>query len=269
MPERTPALHFSMNLLDVPAAAIASLEFNDHPLPLTIHAVKEMNRGLFDPLEASPNRQEAARIFQEYMYVVFGLHGQGTDDPIHKARRYRSSYLRLLKGWGFDSNSMEGAVLKGWVESRFGLFPIYHKEPIIRFNSKAWIRYVEEKMASRFHNNAIYTQLDLLYTFCQWTLDRFGPGAGGCFTLYRGVNRFDEETLIEKRSKYDAIVRLNSLTSFTTLEEIAQTFGDIVFKTEVPTAKIVFYNDLFPEHPLRGENEYLALGGSYRIQILP
>jgi NAD+--dinitrogen-reductase ADP-D-ribosyltransferase len=175
----------------------------------------------------------------------------------------------LLKGWGFDSNSMEGAVLKGWVESRFGLFPIYHKEPIVRFNSKAWVRYVEEKMASRFHNNAIYTQLDLLYTFCQWMLERFGPGNLGHFTLYRGVHGFGEDTVVERVHKRRAMVRLNSLTSFTTMEDVAQTFGDIVFKTSVPAVKVVFDNDLFPENPLRGEHEYMALGGTYNIEILP
>ena len=63
-------------------------------------------------------------------------------------------------------------MLKGWVESRFGLFPTYHREPLRKFNSQAWARYVDDKMGSRFHNNAILSQLDLLYEFAQWTLRR-------------------------------------------------------------------------------------------------
>jgi len=64
-----------------------------------------------------------------------------------------------------DSNNAQGAVFKGWVESRFGLFPTYHKENIAGFFSKSWITYIEEKMNSRYHNNCIYMQLDLLYDF--------------------------------------------------------------------------------------------------------
>ena len=33
----------------------------------------------------------------------------------------RNSYLRFLKGWKIDSNSVAGAVLKRWVESRIGI----------------------------------------------------------------------------------------------------------------------------------------------------
>jgi ADP-ribosylglycohydrolase len=61
-----------------------------------------------------------------------------------------------------DSNNAQGAVFKGWVESRFGLFPTYHKQHIASFISKDWIMSIEEKMNSRYHNNCIDMQLDLL-----------------------------------------------------------------------------------------------------------
>jgi NAD+---dinitrogen-reductase ADP-D-ribosyltransferase len=86
------------------------------------------------------------------MAVMFGLTPLPSPLDQQGRRRYRASYLRLLRGWAYDNNGAEGAVLKGWVESRFGLVPTYHKEKITRFASSAWIRYVEEKMASRFHN---------------------------------------------------------------------------------------------------------------------
>ena len=125
------------------------------------------------------------------MGALFGL---DSEQRLKKTdgRRFRSSYLRLLQDWGFDSNSPAGAVLKGWVESRFGLFPTFHKEVLGRFPSPGWIGYVEEKMSSRFHNNSINLQLDLLYEYSQWALARyFAPGKKH-LTLYRGVNDFKE-----------------------------------------------------------------------------
>ena len=68
-------------------------------------------------------------------------------------------------------------MLKGWVESRFGICPSYHKVVIEGDSTAAWTTYVEEKMSSRFHNNAIWVQLDLLFEFCQWAIGRFAfPG---------------------------------------------------------------------------------------------
>src|SRR5689334_1271778 len=57
-------------------------------------------------------------------------------------RRFRSSYMRLLRGWGYDSNSPEGAVIKGWVESRFGLLPTHHKQPLDAASADVWTTYV-------------------------------------------------------------------------------------------------------------------------------
>ena len=48
--------------------------------------------------------------------------------------------LVLLQGWGLDANGPAGAVLKGWVESRFGIVPIFHKAPLQRFPSAACVR---------------------------------------------------------------------------------------------------------------------------------
>jgi NAD+--dinitrogen-reductase ADP-D-ribosyltransferase len=76
-------------------------------------------------------------------------------------------------------------VLKGWAESRFGLVPTFHKAPLGRFPSPAWIAYIEEKGSSRFHNNCIHQQLDLLFEYCQWAIQRFGLPARDYMTLAR------------------------------------------------------------------------------------
>ena len=165
----------STNLVGVPTELLASCTFNDHPVPLHISGVREMNKNLFEMLVAGLGFARCRR----------SLHLLHDGDVRHRSRaarattinradlqrrRYRSSFLRLIKGWGYDSNGPEGAVLKGWVESRFGIFPTFHKQIIQRISSGTWTTYVEEKMSSRFHNNAIYMQLDLLFEFCQWAL---------------------------------------------------------------------------------------------------
>jgi NAD+--dinitrogen-reductase ADP-D-ribosyltransferase len=159
-------------------------------------------------------------------------------------------------------------VLKGWVESRFGLFPTFHKQPIKRFWDQTWITYVEEKMSSRFHSNAIQSQLDLLYEFCQWALLHFHAVGQKHIRLYRGTNAFEEQQLLARPDKRHVIVRLNSLLSFTSDRETACSFGDTILEVDVPTVKILFFNDLLPKHALKGEGEYVVIGGDYEAKAL-
>ena len=35
----------------------------------------------------------------------------------------------------------------------------------------------------------------------------------------------------------------------------------------MPLPKILFFNDLLRHHPLRGEAEYLVIGGDYRVKM--
>jgi len=257
----------STNLLGVPTGWLASVAFNDAPVALHLVGVRSMNRSLFEMLEDSDGPEDAALAFETYMEAVFGL------DPEQKSRnkdegprRYRSSYYRLLRGWGYDSNGPEGAVLKSWVESRFGLFPTFHKEPLTTLLDESWMAYVCEKMSSRFHNNSILTQLDLLYEFCQWALERHFSQGRKHVTLYRGVNDFKEHQIVERIDRRTVVLRLNNLMSFTSDREAACCFGDTILTAEVPLAKLLFFNTLMPRHALKGESEYLVIGGNYRVQ---
>ncbi|EJW10385.1 NAD(+)--dinitrogen-reductase ADP-D-ribosyltransferase [Rhodovulum sp. PH10] len=255
--------------MGLPTDLIASCAYNDHPVPLRISGVREMNRSLFEMLSQAPDLPDAGIAFASYMMAMFGLDPE-QQEPRREGqgrvpKRYRSSFLRLIKGWGYDSNSPEGAVLKGWVESRFGIFPTFHKRIIDRETGTGWTTYVEEKMSSRFHNNSIYTQLDLVYEFCQWALATMvAPGATHV-PLYRGVNDFAEHQIVEKIDRRTAVVRMNSLASFTTDRTIADCFGDIILTTEVPLPKITFFNTLLAGNPLKFEGEYLVIGGDYRV----
>jgi NAD+---dinitrogen-reductase ADP-D-ribosyltransferase len=258
----------SSNLVGLPTDFIASCDFNDQPMPVHISGAREMNDNLFKMLQLAGDLKEAGEAFNSYMYAMFGLDPQQRDDKNRgqtQQRRYRSSFLQLIKGWGIDSNGPEGAVLKGWVESRFGIFPTYHKEMITRISSGAWTTYVVEKMSSRFHNNTIYTQLDLLYEFCQWALENMVAPNQTHITLYRGINAFDEHQIQTENNKDRVVMRLNNLASFSSDREVASCFGDIILTVEVPLTKLVFFNTLLPMHNLKGEGEYLVIGGDYRV----
>ncbi|HEY0331977.1 MAG TPA: NAD(+)--dinitrogen-reductase ADP-D-ribosyltransferase [Rhodopseudomonas sp.] len=257
----------STNLVGVPMDFLAHARFNDHPVPLHIAGVREMNPELFEMLAQASDLADAGGAFMCYMMAMFGIDAEQREPPLgpDKPRRYRSSFLRLITGWGCDSNGAEGAVLKGWVESRFGIFPTFHKEFIERIASGVWTTYVEEKMSSRFHNNAIYVQLDLLFEFCQWALANLVMPGKTHLTLYRGVNDFNEHQVIERIDKTTVMMRLNNLSSFSSDREIAECFGDTILTVRIPLCKVVFFNTLLAAYPFKGEREYLVIGGEYRV----
>lgn len=254
----------STNLVGLPTDLLGCREFNDHPQELHISGAREMNKSLFEMLAQAPDLADAGLAFQAYMNAMFGIDPEQME-PAGKARRFRSSFLRLLKGWGYDSNGPEGAVLKGWVQSRFGLFPTFHKQVIDRLTGPVWTEYVEEKMSSRFHNNAIHTQLDMVYEFCQWALASFAAPGQSHLTLFRGTNSFDEHQIVERLDRRRVVMRVNNLASFSEHRDVAGCFGDIIVTAQVPVVKVVFFNTLLPVHPLKGEGEYLVIGGDYVV----
>ncbi|MGR9085909.1 MAG: NAD(+)--dinitrogen-reductase ADP-D-ribosyltransferase [Gammaproteobacteria bacterium] len=268
MPHHSQHGH-STNLTGVATDCIASAIFNDHPKPLHIAGTRESASGLFEHLAGLASLTDCGRIFQDYMCVVFGFESEQrlSDDHLGR-RRYRNSYLRLIQDWGLDSNNAQGAVFKGWVESRFGLYPTYHKRRIASFDSRDWITYIEEKMNSRYHNNCIYMQLDLLYEYCQWVIEHFGLPAATHKTLYRGVATLSDDWTVRDDDRLHKIVRFNSIVSFTDRRRIASEFGGYVLEAEVPMVKLLFFNDLLPHHALHGESEYLVIGGDYRVKVL-
>lgn len=252
----------SSNLAGVPTGLLASVSFNDFPIPLSIRGVREAHADLFDKLSLCTSLDQARQLFSSYMDRLFELNVQRKG-----VRRFHASYLCLLKDWGVDCNGQAGAVLKGWVESRFGLSPTFHKTPIRRFNSPEWLTYVAEKLSARFNNNTIFTQLDVLYEFSQWVLPRFVATGKRHLTLYRGTNGLCDQQLLHQIDARNAIVRLNNLLSFTSHRSIADEFGDTIIKVAVPIVKLFFFNELRAPCLLQGESEYLVIGGDYRVDI--
>ena len=262
---RRRGIGHSTNLVGRPTEWLGSCAFNEAPVPLCIWGVREMNPSLFSMLEQAGDLAEAGEAFSCYMMAMFGLDPEQRDVASGGKRRYRSSYLRLIAGWGFDSNGPEGAVLKGWVESRLASAPPSIRKSSSRIRVGAWATYVEEKMSSRFHNNAIWVQLDLLFEFCQWAIQRFAFPGETHLTLFRGVNAFDEHWIVERTARREAVIRLNNLISFSSDRGVACCFGDTILTARVPVCKILFFNSLLSSHPLKGEGEYLAIGGEFRV----
>jgi len=256
----------SFNLCNLPPWVIASRHFNDDPRPIELQGVRDGHRRLFERLDGLASPEERGLVFHDFLSVKFQLHHWGEHEGTAR-RSIRNSYLRFLRGWGVDSSSLEGAVLKGWVESRLGLPPTFHKGRIAGVDDERYQVYAVDRMNGSARTNAIQSQLDLVYEFTQYELGRRCPG-DRWLTLWRGVHDVGGHEVLEERERRERVVRLNSLCSFTRDPERAWEFGTTVWEVRVPIAKIFFFSGLFPTSLLRGEEEYLVVGGEYLVRAV-
>ncbi len=255
-----------VNRCDHPPGVIASHLFNRKPLPIEIQGVRRAHRSLFARLDRLEDPKARERAFREHMTLVFQV-GKWRKEASPLGRRsLRNSYLRFLRGWMQDASSAEGAVLKGWVESRFGLPPTFHAGLITDLHSPAYVLYLVERMRESARSNAVESQFDLLYEFVQNELRRRHPDAPA-FTLYRGVKNLEDYRVIGDAVKNRVVLRLNNLNSFTSRLEHAWQFGSRVLEAEVPASKIFFRSDLLPGILPRGEEEALVIGGEYEVTV--
>ncbi len=256
-----------INRCNLPAVILGSLGYQAEPIPLTIDGVGQLHAALFETLEGCAIQADRARHFCDYMTVHFRLdhpEEQGLQ-PGSRIDRSRADYLRLLRGWGFDSDGRDGAVLKGWVESRFGLLPRFHGGPISGGDSDNYRRYQHQCAAGLYNTNALEAQLDLLFSYCQYELQRSHPEQTH-ITLYRGLNGLAEHDIM-LRTRRSAVLLLNNLNSFSSDEAVAGAFGDVVIEAAVPLGKLLYFSGLLPGR-LGGEAEYLVLGGLQRVKLL-
>lgn len=256
-----------INRCNLPAVILGSLTYQLNPSPLVLDGVAELHRKFLAMLQSYPEDAVRERMFHEYMTVSFcldALDEAGFDLSKPKGRG-RLDYLKLIRGWHFNSDAIEGAVLKSWVESRFGLLPRHHRAPIRDFSGEAYRLYLEQRATGLYNTNALESQLDLLYTWTQVELVRRHPGVAH-FQLYRGLNRWEAHEML---GEYEGqqLVLLNSLNSFSLDRERAGEFGDRVIVTEVPLSKVLCSAALLPGK-LQGEGELLALGGVYAVRMV-
>jgi NAD+--dinitrogen-reductase ADP-D-ribosyltransferase len=256
-----------INRCNLPADILGGMTFQRAPVTLELDGVIQFHRGLFALLDRLDDAQERAHAFIMHMSAAFYLGDpeQAGFSPLSPHKRQKADYLRMMRGWSFDADGREGAALKGWVESRFGLLPRHHAGPIRDFSGVPYRRYLEMRATALYGANALEAQFDLLYTYCQYELARQQTGTTH-LTLYRGVNHMNDYETLATLPDNKRVVLFNSLNSFTTNRERADEFGDYLLTAHVPLAKIFCYTSLLPGM-LQGEDEYTVIGGLYEVSI--
>jgi NAD+--dinitrogen-reductase ADP-D-ribosyltransferase len=259
----------SLNRCNLSPWIIGSEEFQASPQPLEIDGARTTDARLFRRLAEIADPVERSRLFHDYVCVKCGLHDP--DDP-HASGRTSAGYAYFLRTWGADSNGPAGAVLKAWVESRFGILATYHQGRLAD-DPAAREAFRQDRTRGAAKSFGVLMQLDLLYTFCQEELRRRFPGERWQ-TLYRGTHDPEEYAIhapirpAPGTAKSTSLVQLNNLSSFTSDPEVAWEFGSRAWEVRVPLAKIIFFSGLLPKSLLGGESEHLVLGGYYQVRNL-
>ena len=185
-------------------------------------------------------------MFAHYMSLAFGLergpNPAKRDDGPNGRRRWRSSYLKLLQGWGLDSNGPGGRGAEGLGGEP--LRPRALASTVRRWRASrrrpGWPT-SSRRRASRYHNNSIFQQLDLLYEFCQWMLGAL-PRCSATRHARHAVARQHAlrgaggRRLAARAAR--CTVRLNNLVSFSTTRRCgAECFGDWVLEARMPAVR--------------------------------
>jgi NAD+---dinitrogen-reductase ADP-D-ribosyltransferase len=257
-----------INRCNLPAVILGSLTFQEHPVEIFLDGVSELHADLFNHLELVLDAEQRAIHFMDYMrssFLLDNLDEAGFDVQHSKLKRDKADYLRILRGWMFDPDGKEAAVLKSWVESRFGLMPRNHRGPLGDYSTENYQAYLSDRAKGLYNTNGLEAQLDLLYTYCQYEIEQSCPTQSH-LTLYRGVNHVKEHEILEKVRKQEFVLLLNNLNSFTNQRDRADEFGDYILQAQVPLVKLLYIPGLLP-HRLNGENEYLVIGGVYRVNV--
>ncbi len=255
----------SLNRCNLPPWVIASHHFDENPQPIEIQGVREANAALFRMLDAIDDADERGRRFDDWVSVRFQLHHWHEQATAAARRSLRNGYLRFLRGWAHDSSSVEGAVLKGWVESRMGIPPTFHRAPLSGPDDGPWAAYAADRTRGHAFTSAIDAQLDLVYAFTQYELARRLPGERW-LTLWRGQNDLAAHGVVERLGPRELVAAMNNLCSFTDDRERAWEFGDVVLEARVALARVFFAGHLLPRSILRGEREHLVIGGQLRVK---
>ncbi len=250
-----------VNRINQPPQIVGSLSFQLHPVDLCIDSVAELHKQLFALLHKTRTQKQRAASFMDYMTVLFRLHQLEDAGLDNTDRRGRADYQQLLRGWLFDADNREAAVLKAWVESRFGLVAQYHQGSLKDHNADTYQHYLAARASGLYGTNALEAQLDLLYSYCQYELAIEGDEH---ITLYRGINRLQQFETLQQTGRHSAVMLLNNLNAFSRSRDRAGEFGDTIMEVRVPRQKILYYSRLLPVHHV-GEDEYLVIGGLYHV----
>jgi NAD+--dinitrogen-reductase ADP-D-ribosyltransferase len=244
-----------------PAPAPAPVDGPEARL-IDLLAVVARNQDLFRGFDDTEQPEARARQLDEWITERFRL---GERPGAATGRRSpRNSYLRFLRGWGQDSNTPEGAVLKAWVESRVGIPPTFHHARLDRDDGQARRRYMHDWLEGNTRSTSVFEQLDLVYAFTQYELARRAPG-DHVLSLWRGQYDAGEHEVVERLGPRELMVRLNNLCSFTDDPELAWEFGSTVWEVRVSRRRIFFASWLH-DGVLQGEREALVMCGKLPVR---
>jgi len=253
-----------INRCNLPASIIGGLTYNEQPVPLLLDSVAEMHKNLFLHLKKFDDIAIRRSLFYEYMnghFQLSDLSQMGQSDTA-RLNRKNVNYKKIIFGWHMNPNGFEGAVIKRWVESRFGLLPRFHKKLIRNYYDVSYHRYLGESSVATYNTNAIESQLDVLYCYNQYELSL---RCKTHITLYRGLNHLNDHEILEKDNNLITIL-LNNINSFSTNIDIAHQFGDYVIEIKVPKYKIFCFNGTLPKQ-INAEDEYISIGGLFRAKL--
>lgn len=256
----------ALNRCNLPPAVLGSLRFQQHPQAIFIDSVKELHKAFFTLLDQIDSAEQRAQKFIDYADAHFRLSNLNDAGLVEGKthNRDKADYRHILRGWLFDPHSRDGAVLKSWVESRFGLLTRFHRGPMS--DPSCYQAFRQACSQGLYNTNALEAQIDLLYSYCQYELSHQYEIAK-TLLLYRGINNLNSIDILQLREeKKQAIVLLNNLNSFSSERERADEFGDHVVSCQIPWQKILFFSNLLPG-VLAGESEYLVIGGVYEIGL--
>jgi len=231
--------------------------------------VEALHREFFAQIDAIEDAAQRVALFRDHMRAAFCLDHPdraGLQKSGQRIRRDRADYVRMLRGWLFDAEGQEGAVLKSWVESRFGLLPRAHRGSLGDFNGDNYQAYLAARSRGLYNTNALEAQLDLVYAFCQHEL-ALRHEERQHLRLYRGIHHLTDYEVLARQDRRRWIILLNNLSSFTDDIDRADEFGDSVISVDIPLPKIFYFPDLLPGS-LQGEQEYLVVGGIYEVTRL-
>ncbi len=252
-----------LNRNNIPSWLFGSIGYQKHPVPTELDGVSTWYHKFFEDLSKVSSSKQRAEQFVQFMQVRFGIKNKkdknASTNHDHVHLRPRVNYRRLILGWLFDSDSEQGAAWRGWVESRFGLVTNYYKGSATDSDSKAYWEFRELCQQATHNTNELFEQLDLLYYFCQLEL-KFLNSYEHHIKLYRGCAESTDYEIDGKQVKL-----FNNLSSFTSDPEAALLFGSKVYEVTVPLTKIVCYESLLPGS-LKGENEFMVMGGLYVVE---
>ncbi|WP_028884979.1 NAD(+)--dinitrogen-reductase ADP-D-ribosyltransferase [Teredinibacter turnerae] len=257
--------HSALNRCNLPAIILGGITFQLHPKALRLDSMAYLHQPFFRSIAEFHNPQKRSDCFHDYMSSCFLLDNKdeaGFSDN-SRVKRAKADYLRLLRGWLFNADGIEAAVLKYWVASRFGLLCQNHNGCLRDPHGRAFAQYQADFMRGLYNANALESQLDLLYSFCQYELVRRFPRRQH-WHLYRGINHLTEFDVLAYGDDHEKVL-LNNLNSFSASVDTAGIFGDRVLSVAVPSSKILYFPGLLPG-VLQGEEEFLVLGGVYQVK---